>query len=182
MAVKTKIHIRGKIVALDAASFSKADLARALLDLGYTVSEISKAVPMAYSQVHSIHQKDQQTDAKARASVSKPKASREDSLIRAHGMKPQEVDQKLAWTDPTFGRKKATKPAKSPMVSRARVGKLRTPGFPSDLTVGECANCGHDLVVRGLPTGFVLVHTNISAEEHLAVTQFCQAMPKVLLP
>lgn len=162
-----QIRIRGKIA--NAPNGSKADIARYLLTEGYSVNEISKAVPMAYSQVHQLNQK-------------RPKPSREDSLIRAHGMKPQEADRRLAWTDPQFGKRQPTKPSKSPMVSRSRVGKLRVPGLSSDVAVGECVNCGHDLVVRPTPTGFVLIHVNTSAEEYLAVTQFCLSVPKVLLP
>ena len=194
MAKTTPIRIRGKTLYVSWQSGDpKSVLARYLLDEGYTVNEISRAVPMAYSQVHSIYQKmpkrlqvavvgkanTGKTYLLPAKSATKSKASREDSLIRAHGMKPQEVDRRLAWDDLQFGRKKTTKPTKAKL--RPGIGKLRTPGLPSDIDVGECANCGHDIVVRRLPTGFTLIHTNISAEEHLAVTQFCTACPRVLL-
>lgn len=62
-----------------------------------------------------------------------------------------------------------------------RVGKLRTPGLPTDTVAGPCANCGYELVIRGSSNGWVLIHTGVSAEEYMATIQFCQAVPQLLL-
>ena len=151
MAIVPKITIRGKPVTV--AGKSKADVARFLLEGGYTVSEISKAVPMAYSQVHQLAKK-----------------------LGSIATEP--------WGDPGLGRKAKTKPQSSKLLkpgTAPRVGKLRTPGLPSDVDVGECANCGYDVAIRKLVSGFAFIHINTSAEVYLAVTQFCTAMPKVLL-
>lgn len=158
MASTIPIKIRGK--TLHFSTSSKAALARYLLDEGYTVSEISKAVPMAYSQVHQIAQKEGKVKPHAGQTV----------------FKGEDPWGKL----PPRGRK-STKPAKLPKGVTNRVGKLRTPGLPSDIAVGPCANCAHDLVVRGGPTGFAIIHTNTTTEEYLAVTQFCVAVPEVLV-
>ena len=51
---KGRIIKARKAVVTFSEGTSKSDIARRLLDEGLTVSEISKIVPMAYSQVHSI--------------------------------------------------------------------------------------------------------------------------------
>lgn len=162
------IKIRGKTLRVPDDG-TKADIARYLFRLpeGYTVSEVSNALGMAYSQAHSIHKK------------------------MALGGRPKPSDDN-GWGDPKFGRKPKTKPTKAAVLKRAektlkrpkvspRVGKLRTPGMPSDIDVGECANCTYDLVVRKLPSGLDLIHVNITPEEYLSTIQFCRAVPKVLL-
>jgi len=154
-----QITIRGKVVRV-VGSGSKADIARALLDEGYTVSEISKAVPMAYSQVHSIAQK----------TAKQPESSGKAGLLPSP-----------SWGRLPSPRPRSTKPVKVRPPLSPRVGKLRTPGLPSDTDLGPCANCGHDVALRPLPTGYTLIHINVSAEEYLATTQFCQAVPRSLI-
>jgi hypothetical protein len=156
-APATTITIRGKQIKV-AGPHSKANLARRLLAEGYTVSEISKAVPMAYSQVHKINK------IQAGYEIVRP-----DAPSKAWGNLPPK------------GRP-ATKPTKAKVRPlNPRIGKLRTPGYPSDVAVGECLNCEHDLVIRGGPTGYMLTHINISTEEYLAVVQFCNAVPRALM-
>lgn len=172
MAKTTLIKIRGKTLPVTwQPTQSKSDLARYLLDEGYTVSEISKAVPMAYSQVHQLN--------KAKGELKRheiPKNTRHDHTVGT------------GWGNlPPTARtqKKALKPQKLKPLQKTnvspRVGKLRTPGLPSDIEVGPCANCGYDVALRRLSTGFALIHINISSEEYLAVAQFCSAVPQVLV-
>lgn len=170
----TTIKIRGKTLPITVQS--KADTARYLLRQGFTVSEISKAVPMAYSQALTISK---ETPAEKMAASTKIMHKAGNQLAALQKDKPK--------VDPSWGelpktahaQRQAHKPQKAKL--RPGIGKLRTPGLPSDVDVGECANCGHDVAVRRLPTGFALIHINISSEEYLSVIQFCQAMPKVLL-
>lgn len=155
-----EVSIGGKKVRV--AASSKADVARALLEAGHSVAAIAKAVPMSYSQAHSI-------------AKSMGKKQNWKSAV------PKQLDE---------SRRKAR--AKVRVVRHAekilakqpspRVGKLRTPGQPKDIAVGVCVNCGHTLAVRPLPTGFTLIHTNISAEEYIAEIQFCQAVPRSIVP
>lgn len=185
MATTIPIKIRGK--TLHVTHGTKSRIARFLLDEGYTVSEISKAVPMAYSQVHQIHKKDQAVDANARNYAVARKTLDPQAALK---MKPSEIARTVEraqaadrWGDlpPTaYQQKKAARPQKAKVLPR--VGKLRTPGLPSDIDVGPCANCGYDLVVtKGGSTGYLLKHVNTTTEEYLAVTQFCNATPQVLL-
>lgn len=159
-----KVKIRGKTESFP-ETMTKADIARFLFsdDAGYSVNEVSKAVPMAYSQALTIRKKTQPRP----ATKSKPKPTLED-----HAREIPTARQA----------KRAAKPQKSTFGTTARVGKLRTGGLPSDIDVGPCANCGHDLVVRrGGAAGYLIIHVNTTAEEYLATTQFCQAVPEVLL-
>lgn len=147
---------------------TKADKARVLLTTGgYTVSEVSKGLGMAYSQVHSINKKLALQGYRAPAQSTR--------TLEDHAQAIPTARQ----------RNRARKPLPSPALTQPKprkgIGKLRTPGHPSDIDVGPCGNCDHDLVVRRGPTGYMLVHVNVTAEEHLAVTQFCQPVPEVLL-
>jgi len=159
----TKVKIRSNEIDFG-DDWTKAEIARYLLaeDDGYSASEISKAVPMSYSQVHQIAAKLNSAESLS----SKAKATIEPASP--------------AWgTLPPSGR-----PSARPVTNYkkgGRVGKLRTPGLPLDTLVGECANCGYDVVVRPTSSGFVLIHTGVSAEEYLATVQFCHAVPRSLI-
>lgn len=205
MSKMRTIKAQGAVVTLPDGT-SKADWARALLDKGVDVGAVSKVVPMAYSQAHSIAAK---MKLKVDVSVQGGRDSKVFFNLRdtpaSRGLKPNVVHEAVigqvtrvkgkvaavkrieppakSWGElPPTGR-----PSKKPAVSKSRpvagprIGKLRIPGLPRDTAVGECANCGHQLLVRPTPTGYVLIHTGISAEEHLAVTQFCQAVPRSLM-
>lgn len=181
--------------------WTKADKARRLLELGYGVSEISKAVPMAYSQVHSIASKrtlqevsvavgtrrlrDRKADidqlreghrAYNKANnIPEPVVVRAKTTVKAARAIQADVDRIL-----TRERQNETAGRPAGTGAKPRVGKLRTGNLPHDIDVGPCANCGHDLVVRRSPHGFMLVHVNSTAEEYLATIQFCQAVPERL--
>jgi predicted transcriptional regulator len=141
---------------------TKADVAREMLDMGYSVSQISKAVPMAYSQVHSYLAKKGQTQQPS-------------GVLRP-------LSAKVAPTEDNNARRKALARsivAKTPKlpVRSPLVGKLRTGNLTGDRDIGPCANCGHDLVVRKAPTGLMIVHVNITSDEYINTVQFCQAVP-----
>jgi hypothetical protein len=168
------ITIRGKPVKIVAGT--KADVARDLLARGYTVSEISKAVPMAYSQVHSIAKAvaPQESPRQLRTVAKKATTRYEAAVKRAETRTAHKVIE----------REKANEAAGRPVGAGSkypRVGKLRTGNLPQDIKVGECANCGHDLVVRRAPTGFMFVHVNATTEEYLRTVQFCLAVPNSLV-
>jgi hypothetical protein len=156
---------------------SKADTARQLLAEGYTVNDIARAVPMAYSQVHNIAKKESaswQTRAHAAKVLAKPKTT---PVI------PQRRAGSAAVTARPTPARSPNRPTRTghSRPSGSRIGKLRTPGLPSDIAVGECANCGHDLVIRLGNSGYMLVHVNITTEEYLATCQFCLAVPQSLV-
>lgn len=189
MGIKTMQELEKDLKRFE-YGMTKAEKARRLLKLGYDVSAISRAVPMAYSQVHSIAKKegiDATYHGTPGAQIERAvKASRRPATtatikVESAGMR-QATSNREAWgkLPPTaHSQRQARKPTKTKL--RPGIGKLRTPGLPSDIDVGECANCGHDVAVRRLPTGFALIHINATAEEYLKVIQFCTAMPKVLL-
>ena len=148
---------------------TKSNVARELLDRGYSVSEISKAVPMAYSQVFSIAKARAHDAEPQRASTARPAASRQ--AAPASTSAPAQAS----------GRQERH-PPRAAYRPQGKVGKLRTPGqLGSDKAVGECANCGHDLVVRQGPQQLMLVHVNTTADEYLETIQFCMALPACLL-
>lgn len=183
---------------------TKAAVARILLERGYSVSEISKAVPMAYSQVHSIH-KEMQSAAglkpEPRRPVSTPAARPAAPWPVGRGAAPAgraSADSSRSGRVQNTGAARAggptpqSRPARSPQPAPSRVqpplqrsshiGKLRTPGQQrSDVDAGPCANCGHDLVVRDGQLGLMLVHVNMTADEYLDKVQFCQGIPKSLV-
>jgi hypothetical protein len=155
---------------------TKANVARELLDRGYSASEISKAVPMAYSQVHSIQKQrlengttgpEREYSAAVRPSTPAPQRASRLGAARASG-RPEKAS--------SIPLQAATRKAQG-----LKVGKLRTPGYANDREVGECANCGHDLVVRDNGPQVMLIHVNIIPDEYLSTIQFCQAVPKRLL-
>lgn len=163
MVTRLRVTIRGK--NYDIAAGSKADVARALFEApeGYSVSEVSKAIPMAYSQAHSIFRKIEPRW----TAPKKTKPSREDSMIRAHGMKPAEVDRGLGRED-NNARRRAT--------ARAIVGSK--PTAKAIVWKGVCANCGHDIEARMVGQQNTFVHVNVTPEEFLKTIQFCMAFPR----
>ena len=172
----TVTTIRGKPLKFYPASPSKSDCARELLRLGYTVSEISKAVPMAYSQVHSIAKASHPTEAAMQAGLPG----------QVRGLTPPKVAKAertaaLKVVERERANEQAGRPVGTGLKPNPRVGKLRIGSLPSDMAMGECANCGYDLVVRKSPHGFMFVHVNATSEEYLATIQFCQAVPKSLI-
>lgn len=182
MPPMSKVTIRGKPVPVPTGT--KSDTARYLLGEGYSVSEISKAVPMAYSQAHQIA-KNQAEVARHEIPRDRPhshtvRGTVETKAIREHFARRAKVEPAAPEWGDLPNTRKSTKPAKAKKLT-PRIGKLRTPGLPSDIAVGTCANCGHDLVVRGGPTGYTFVHMNTTTEEYLAVTQFCNAVPLELI-
>lgn len=205
-----------RVRALLKSEPTKSAVARVLLDEGYSKTQIAAAVPMNYSQVHSVDKKrsQEQTQDRARKNLAnvdvgkmKPHevlelAQKMDRSVKKAGAgrkaKP-ELELPGAFSE-TWGQspkapgKRTMKPVTSPILDAikkgkpvdigritGRVGKLRVPGLPSDTAVGECANCGFDLVIRGTREGLVFTHVGASAEDYLNITQFCQAVPKVLI-
>lgn len=182
-----KVKIRGRTMVFDAGT-TKADIARTLFAdnaANYTINEVAKAVPMAYSQAMTIAKKmDGQTaPKKAKDPLATPQAREAVAKGRSEWGQSQKAPGKRTtkpMKSPVLDAIKAGKPVDIGRIS-GRVGKLRTPGLPSDTDVGECANCGFDLVVHLTKEGFILKHVGMSAEEYLQTVQFCQAVPKVLI-
>lgn len=169
------VEIRGKKVKVP--NGTKADIARALLSEGYSVNEVSKAIPAAYSQVLAISKK--ATPTKTSEPWSKVR-ERKGAPKRAAALTQQSLED-IAQAIPTARQKdKARKGKKA--VKPNRVGKLRIGNLPQDIGCGECANCGEDVVVRPGPNGYLFVHVNITPEEYLTVVQFCHAVPQMLIP
>ena len=210
MAIPTKVTIRGQSVKVPGGG-SKANVARVLLDQGYTVSEISKAVPMAYSQVHSIAQKTGALSANAdprpgrgqdsRAQRERPtavgrgldhprgsEALERPGASRASGRPARDArpPQPAAPQAHTRGSKsvqpQARQVTQGPQ-ARPRVGNIRLAGRVQrpERQVGACANCKHDLVLRDFAGMWTLVHINITPEDYIRTIQFCQATPVSLL-
>lgn len=194
-----KIKIRGQTIPFD-DRLSKADIARILFadeSISYTTNEVSKAVPMAYSQAMTIKKKMGKNQPAAKAKARDPLATPQARETAYKTQRGQELKVPSDWGQSARAAgKRTTKPMKSPILDAikngkpvdigrvsGRVGKLRTGGLPSDTAVGECINCGHDLVIRNTGPGvhFTFVHINVSTEDYLAVTQFCHGVPKVLL-
>jgi hypothetical protein len=174
------LNVNRRVMELSKKETTKAGIARSLLVEGYSVSEISKAVPMAYSQVHSIQ--------KQRLENANPgrERGRGAGLSVSRGSATQATFTRASGS--TAKAPRASQPSSFQAAQKAqgfKVGKLRTPGAPSDIEVGECANCGFDLVVRRAPiagqTKLILVHVNILPDEYIHTVQFCQAVPKKLL-
>jgi hypothetical protein len=161
---------------------TKSDQIRELLRKGKSVNEAAKATGAAYSQAHSI--------AKLMGAVVNGRLVETKAKLRS--AKPERLSEtadRLAAKDPRFAtvqtrnadRRLMAKAAKVAKAAKPKIGKLRTPGLPSDQPVGACANCGYGLVVRRGGTGYVLVHTGVSAEEYLATVQFCVAVPESIV-
>lgn len=189
---KRTFKLEGKVVTLD-DKLSKADIARRLLDEGISLTAISKAVPMSYSQVHSINKKLKPGPVDAHGPTTKAsndrwaragKEARERSGLQ-NVCRP-EIDYHIRGhsEDCLQGKIEANKrKAKAIANPKARkgIGKLRTPGMPTDIPTGPCVNCGHDTALRRDPTGFMLIHVNTTAEEYVSTIQFCKAVPEALL-
>lgn len=193
------VTIRGKPIKLPkhlshpGLGSTKSDIARYLLGEGYTVSEVSKAIPAAYSQVHSIWKKLVPSGAaKSSGAGVSVESTRLVNHPHALGVKvPRSTQQAAvkatraadASAQRILRRERAAEAEGRPAGPKTnpRVGKLRTGGLPRDIPVGECANCGYDLVVRGTPVGYVFTHVNATAEEYIATIQFCQAVPLKLV-
>lgn len=182
MVTKLRVTIRGK--NYDIAAGSKADVARALFESpeGFSVSEVSKAIPMAYSQAHSIFRKIEPRW----TAPKKAKPSREDSMIRAHGMKPADADRRLGRED-NNARRRATARAivgRGPHLVEPRSGaigliKSNTGPAPKGIVwKGVCANCGHDIEARMVGRQNTFIHVNVTPEEFLKTIQFCMAFPR----
>lgn len=164
----------GKVVLVD-AGLSKADKARLLFDAGFSVSTVSQMVPMAYSQAHSIHKK------LGLATLPKPASVVGASSWGPTARTPTRKSMKPV-KSPVLDAIKKGKPIQINKVGVGKVGRLRTPGLPSDTDCGECANCGYDVVIRTMPGGhYEFLHTGYSTEEYLATVQFCHAVPRVML-
>lgn len=150
---------------------TKADLARRLLSEGHSAAAIAKAVPMAYSQVHSIAQK-------LKADV--PKAVRRSADI----LPPQFKKERAKPIAEHAGGKRPTSKAR---VAEAKVwaGKRvdqAIGGIASKVkAVGECINCGFGLEVRKLAGQMQLIHVGGSQEDYFNVIQFCHGVPASLV-
>jgi hypothetical protein len=206
------VSIRGKTVTLRPLLTTNAEAARELFALpaGYTVTEVSNALGMNYSQAHSIRKKMGESEGLpdpikgALNSHVEPKklpsgqyhkgpqrgqrltedeAATWDAPVRRESAKARATGTKTAARaiERETANERAGRPAGTGLKTSSRVGKLRTGNLPRDIQAGECANCGHDLVVRPTPQGFVFVHVNTTQEEYFAVTQFCQAVPAKLV-
>jgi len=133
---------------------TKAEKARRLLKLGYSVSVISRAVPIAYSQVHSINKilgTQPRVSPLREPAKADPKPLSSGKYHRGPQRQRLTEDEAAMWHPPA-----------KPRILKIKkgIGKLRTGGYPSDVEVGKCANCDFDLVVRDLPTGYALIHVN----------------------
>lgn len=202
MTVNAVTTIRGKPLKFYPASPSKSDWARELLKLGYTASEIANAVPMAYSQVHSIKKKlDAERfvdDVMGKVKQGKAVVMQMDttkvlphkapspigvSTVRNVRGEAKKAEAEKKSAQKVLDRERASEAAGKRPGPRAapRVGKLRTGNLPNDIDVGPCANCGFDLVVRRGPYGLMFTHVNATSEEYLAKIQFCQAVPEKLV-
>lgn len=157
---------------------TKASAARQLLDEGFTVSQISKAVPMSYSQVHSINRaRGEPEPAKAKPIKAAPTKKTTQQILESQAT----IDPRFRTVQTRNADRRKLAEAQRIIKAVPRIGKLRTPGLPSDRAVGACANCSYDIVVRRLPTGYTLVHVNTTAEDYLKTVQFCQAVPESLI-
>lgn len=189
---KRTFKLEGKVVTLD-DKLSKADTARRLLDEGVSLTAISKAVPMSYSQAHSINKKLKPQPAHVDAHGPTTKASQDrwakagkEARAGLQNVCRPEIDYHIRGhsEDCPEGRIAANKrKAKAYAQPKARkgIGKLRIPGLPTDTPTGPCVNCGSDTVVKKTSTGYVIVHVNITPEEYMATIQFCKAVPEALL-
>lgn len=194
MDSKVTISIRGRLVTVNRGT--KSDIARALLEKGFTVSEISKAVPMAYSQVHFIQkqrlenanaglERGQSSSLRGRAASATPakEGASRDGAPRASGRPTGYQRSPQPATAQASTRRSQTR-SKEPQAWKGQapqVGKLKTPSHARDTEIGPCANCGFDLVVRQAPVAgkaiLMLVHVNITSDEYLNTVQFCQGVP-----
>lgn len=194
-----KIYLRGKDPTTVPVDMSKADLARKLLAAGYTVSEISRAVPMAYSQVYSIAQK----GGKLKLDDRRPTP-----LVDAHGPTTQAEADRWAKAG-REARIKSAKKTEAPIssypggkrpTSKGRVAEAKVwAGKKADeiigrtnITVsplrahgkralGRCANCGFDLIETVAGKERLIVHTGGDATDYYAKIQFCHAFPESLV-
>lgn len=188
---KRTFKLEGKVVTLD-DKLSKADIARRLLDEGVSLTAISKAVPMSYSQVHSINKKLTNQPERGRVTqrihdrLAKPEAKPKAERSGLQNVCRPEIDYHIRGHSENCpeGRiaanKRKAKAYEQPKARRG-IGKLRTPSMPTDIPTGPCANCGHDSAIRRDPAGFLLIHVNTTAEEYMATIQFCKVVPEVLL-
>lgn len=200
MVTVYQVTIAGKRISV--AAGSKADVARTLLDQGYTISQISKAVPMAYSQVHSI--------AKSHTSTPALREAYDSNILYHTGRKPRNplpavLDQPVKNVTPKASpitnrptSKKRVEEAKQWAAARVdkHIEKLTTkkpyskqPVMPSvsplrpskrDKNLGPCLNCGFDVIAKDLGGQRQMVHGGMDPKQYLSIVQFCHAFPKSL--
>lgn len=164
--MKVKISYLNRMVDFPDKDFpTKASIARKILTdyPNESVTEISKGVGMAYSQVHQIAKK-----MRAEAGTTPVKTQVKPAPItnRPTSRKVQEEARKWAT-------KKTSKFAGELAVAKVsplRGGKL----------LGPCSNCGFEIVGQKLGGQNQLVHRGMGPEEYLAVVQFCHAYPTSL--
>lgn len=187
----TTIKIRKKTYKF-ALGESKSDIARFLLaeDDRYTVSEISKAVPMAYSQAHSVAQKAGKLKLDDR-----PVAVPAVELQTDHRYKPPRTTAEKIAAKPIASYAGGKRPTSKGRVAEAKVwaGKKadeiigRTNIAVSPLrahgkrALGKCANCGFDLIETIAGKERLIVHTGGDAADYYAKIQFCHAFPESLV-
>lgn len=144
-----KIKIRGETIPVPPGT-TKADLARVLLEEGFTVNEISKAVPMAYSQASAIAKK--MTLPKPAPITNRPTSRK--VVAEAKVWASKRTDEIIARVSPLRGGK--------PLGECINCGhKL----------VGQ---------KLGDPKQAMIFHTGMSGEEYLETVQFCHGYPKSL--
>lgn len=164
-----RVSIRGKSIQM--SGYSKADIARALFEApeGYSVSEVSKAIPMAYSQAHSVHK------ALGGSAIRRPMSKGPDLVNRG------EVEKRLkaAGHEDHNARRKAA--ARAIVGAKPAQPKVTRPRAKPFVWKGTCLNCGHNLESRFIGELNTLVHTGVTHDDYLNSIQFCQAFPTGLI-
>lgn len=157
-----RVTIRGKAVQI--SGDSKADIARALFKSDYSVSEVSKAIPMAYSQAHSIR--------KGMVEVGgKPSKDYKLTKVKKAEAEVERAVSHLLDANINNARRKAT--------ARALVGAK--PKAKAVVWKGTCGNCGRDIEARLVGQQNTFVHVNVDPADYVKEVQFCQAFPKGLI-
>lgn len=173
MPTVLRVTIRGKTVPV--VGGTKADIARALFEApeGYSVSEVAKAIPMAYSQAHSIHRA---LVPKGTQQILTPRWAGKTAAIAAKVAQPtrQELQAEHLRRRDENDRRKATARAivgAKPKVKATKAVKAYT-------WKGTCGNCGRPIEAKMVGGQNTFIHTAVDPTDYVREVQFCMAFPK----
>lgn len=175
MPKQIKIKIRKETINFQ-PDWSKADIARFLFaeDDGFSVSEVAKAIPMAYSQAHQIFAKmPQANQARTKAvAPAKPKPEPKPAPITQRPASRKRRDEAKSWTQTRV----------SELLQEAKGGTrpLKKTDLRNSKELGPCLNCGFPLAAQSLGGQRQIIHYGSSPEEYRDTVQFCHAFPKSL--
>lgn len=169
--MKVKIGVRSY------SGDTKADVARAMFEDDYSVTQVSKAVPMAYSQAHSIR--------KGMVEVGgKPSKDYKLTKVKKAEAEVEHAVSHLLDANLNNARRRATARA---IVGSSRetyhgvgrrAGKSAVRAAKAYVWKGECGNCGRPIEAKMVGGQNTFIHTAVDPTDYIREVQFCMAFPK----